>query len=93
MHVASPVASHSCTATIVWTVIILKIMATSKTKNEFVPGIGAPATRALQNAGIDSLKKLSTYTEKEILKLHGVGKTAIPKLKKALSEEGFDFKK
>jgi hypothetical protein len=37
------------------------------------------------------LKKLSTYTEKDILKLHGMGKASMPVLKKALAEEGLSF--
>jgi len=53
--------------------------------------ISKPAHRALENAGISSLKKLSVYSEKNILKLHGIGKTAIPVLKKALKEAGLDF--
>jgi hypothetical protein len=54
---------------------------------------GAPARRALQASGIDSVQKLSKYSEKEILALHGVGKTTIPGLKKVLQENRLDFKK
>ncbi len=46
--------------------------------------LSAPAQRALKSAGIVDLKKLSKYTEEELLQLHGLGPTAIPKLKKAL---------
>lgn len=52
----------------------------------FIPKLSAPARRALENAGIDSLEKLATYTEKELLKLHGIGKTAIPILKEIVGE-------
>jgi hypothetical protein len=38
------------------------------------------------------LKKLATCTEKEILALHGMGKSSIPKLKAALKEKGLDFR-
>jgi DNA-directed RNA polymerase alpha subunit len=38
--------------------------------------------------GIDTLQKLSTYTEKEILKIHGIGKASLPTFKKSLEEEG-----
>lgn len=54
---------------------------------------GAPARRALQGKGIDSVKKLSGYSEKEILALHGIGKTSIPVLRKVLQDRGLDFRK
>lgn len=56
-------------------------------------GLSAPAKRALLNAGINDLRKLSKYTEEEILSLHGVGATAIPKLKKALVSAKLSFAK
>lgn len=37
--------------------------------------------------------KLSTFTEKEILSLHGMGPKSIPTLRAALKTEGLDFKK
>lgn len=55
--------------------------------------LSAPAQRALKNNRITSLEELSKYAEKEILKLHGVGKTSIPTLKNLLSEKGLSFKK
>lgn len=55
-------------------------------------GLSAPARRALQNNGIKKLRDLEKYTEAEILQFHGIGKTAIPVLKKALKEEGSNFK-
>jgi DNA-directed RNA polymerase alpha subunit len=63
-----------------------------KTSEGFLSTLGAPARRALENAGIKSLKKLSQYTEAEIFKLHGMGKSSIPKLKDALKSEGLKFK-
>ena len=59
----------------------------------FLSELGAPARRALEGAGITSLKLLSKYTEKEILKLHGMGPSSIPKLKDALTKDGLTFKK
>lgn len=56
-------------------------------------GIGAPARRALQNAGITTLKQLSKFTEKEIAELHGMGPSAVAKLKSGLKEAGLAFKK
>ena len=59
----------------------------------FFVKVGAPARRALQGKGIDSIVKLAKYTEKDILALHGMGKTTIPVLKKVLQDNGLDFKK
>lgn len=54
--------------------------------------LSAPARRALQNNHITSLEELAQQSEKEILKFHGIGKTAIPILKKLLNEAGLSFK-
>jgi len=58
----------------------------------FLSLLGAPARRALQNSGITTLLQLSTYTQTEILKLHGIGPSSIPTLKKCLQEQGLTFK-
>jgi uncharacterized protein YdhG (YjbR/CyaY superfamily) len=55
--------------------------------------LGAAAKRALQTAGITDLKKLSKYTEEELLHLHGLGPASIPKLKKALAAAKLSFAK
>jgi len=55
-----------------------------KPKDSFLALIGAPARRALENEGITSLEKLSAYSEKDLLSLHGFGKSSLPKLKDAL---------
>lgn len=55
--------------------------------------LGAPARRALENKGITTAKQLSAYTEKEILSLHGMGPSSIPKLRDALQAAGLSFKK
>lgn len=60
---------------------------------EFPKNLSAPALRALLHAKITTLQKLSTYTEEEILTLHGMGSASIPKLKNALKEKGLSFKK
>lgn len=67
--------------------------AERKPKNGFLALMSAPARRALENEGITTLQQLAEYTEKEILKLHGIGLSAIPKLRSALEEEGMSFKK
>lgn len=65
----------------------------AKPVSGFLSTISAPARRALENAGITTVKKLATYSEKDLLKLHGIGKTSIPTLRNALSEKGLSFKK
>ena len=59
----------------------------------FLTKVGAPARRALEQEGINSLHKLSKYTEQELLQLHGMGPGSIPKLKQALKEKGLTFRK
>ena len=63
-----------------------------KPKDGFLSLLAAPARRALENNCITTLKHLSEFTEEEILKFHGMGKASLPKLKKALAEEGLSFK-
>ena len=58
----------------------------------FLAFLSNPAKNTLLYHGIDTVQKLSTYTEKEILNLHGIGKTSLPKFKKALESEGLTFK-
>lgn len=63
-----------------------------KPKNGFLTLLAAPARRALENKGICTLEQLATYSKKEILALHGMGPSTIPKLQKALQEEGLALK-
>ena len=56
-------------------------------------GLGAPARRALENAGITTVTQLSKKTKKEILGLHGMGPSSIPKLEEKLRAEGLGFTK
>lgn len=58
----------------------------------FLALLSAPARNALLHNGIDSIEKLAAYTEKEILKLHGVGKASLPAFYRALAEEGLTFR-
>lgn len=55
--------------------------AARKPADDFMTLLAAPARRALLAAGITTLKQLASYTEGEILQLHGMGKTSIPKLR------------
>lgn len=55
--------------------------------------LAGPARRALENAGIQTVDQLATWTEDDLLKLHGIGPTSLPKLKKALKTKGYTFAK
>ena len=59
----------------------------------FLSLLSAPARRALENAGISTKQQLAEKTEKEILQLHGMGPSTIPKLRQALAAAGLSFKK
>lgn len=59
----------------------------------FLSLLSAPARRALENKEITTLEKLAEYSEKELLALHGLGKSSIPKLLSALEKENLAFKK
>lgn len=63
-----------------------------KPESGFLSMLSAPARRALLNQDIATIEQLSTYSEKEILSLHGIGPSAIPKLKDALSANGLAFR-
>ncbi|MCY9447479.1 RNA polymerase alpha subunit C-terminal domain-containing protein [Bacillus haynesii] len=63
-----------------------------KPDNGFLSLLSAPARRALEHKGITSLQHLAKYSEKEILKFHGMGAASLPKLRVALKEKGLSFK-
>lgn len=65
----------------------------NKPNSGFLSKLSAPARNALVFEGIDTLEKLSNYTEKEILKLHGIGPASLPIMRTSLEEEGLSFKK
>lgn len=58
----------------------------------FMALLSAPSRRALESKGIKTLKQLSKLSEVDFLQLHGVGPSALPKLKAALKAEGLSFK-
>lgn len=61
--------------------------------SNFLAGIIAvPARRALEREKIDSLEKLSDYSEEEIMKLHGFGRNSMQKLKDHMKEHQVSFK-
>jgi hypothetical protein len=55
------------------------------------PGLSQPALRALAGAGIETLAQLSKFREAEIRKLHGIGPTALEKLRRALAQKNLSF--
>lgn len=61
-----------------------------KPHDHFMSALSAPARRALENNGITTIEGLAALSEKELLKLHGMGKSSIPKLKAVL--EAFDLR-
>ena len=54
----------------------------------FIPGLSAPARRALLNKGIRDIRALSVFTDKEILTWHGIGPSSLPLIKKAKQQYG-----
>ena len=64
-----------------------------KPQEGFLSSLSAPARRALESKGITTVAQLATFSAKEVISLHGVGKTTLPKLEAALAEKGMRFKK
>lgn len=64
-----------------------------KPQQGFLSLLSAPAKRALETKEITTLEKLAEYSEKELLALHGLGKSSIPKLQSALEKENLTLKK
>ena len=80
------------TSTIKVAIVQLAQSEKEKTKRRFLSLLSAPARRALEHRGIQTVEELSKYSEKEILKLHGMGPASLPKLRKVLEESGLSFK-
>lgn len=74
-------------------IVKFRMKQQDKPVTDFLAGLSAPARRALQNNGIKTITDLSKLTETDVLQLHGIGKTAIPVLQKALKEKGLGFSK
>lgn len=64
----------------------------NKPESGFLSKLSSPARNALVHEGIDTLQKLSKFTEKEILKIHGIGRASLPIMKTSLEENGLSFK-
>ncbi|CUR56549.1 conserved hypothetical protein [metagenome] len=50
--------------------------------------IGAPATRALREAGLTTLERVAACSAEQLAAMHGVGPIAIARLREALAEQG-----
>lgn len=62
-------------------------------KGSFLQGIIAiPARRTLEIEKIDSLEKLSNYSEEEIMQFNGFGKYTLEKLKNHMKDNQIAFK-
>ncbi|MCU0466779.1 MAG: DNA-binding protein [Anaerolineae bacterium] len=66
--------------------------ATSTPQTPWPKSIGRPATNALTEAGYTHLEQLTQISEKDLLKLHGVGPRAVGILRQLLVERGLSFK-
>ena len=66
--------------------------AESKPETGFLAELSNPARNALEHEGITTLTELARYSEREILKLHGIGPRSIPTLKNALLRKGLSFR-
>lgn len=62
------------------------------TQGFFIANLAAPARRALENEKINSLEILTQYSEKDLLKLHGIGKSSIPLIVAQLAAQGLTLK-
>ncbi len=56
--------------------------------NDLPAGLAAPARRALAGAGIETLDQLTTLSEAELRKLHGIGPSAVTLLLEAVRKSG-----
>ena len=53
--------------------------------------LAAPARRALASAGYTTLEQLAEVRERDIASLHGMGRNALEKLRRALAEHVLSF--
>ena len=64
-----------------------------KPESGFLSLLVAPARRALEREGITTIEQLAKYSEADILELHGMGPSTMPKLRSALKAKGLTFRK
>ncbi len=65
---------------------------TSAIKENFPAGIAKPALRALVAAGFTTIEQLNGVSEQELAEMHGIGPSAIRKLRAGLIEMGLSFR-
>ena len=53
--------------------------------------LSAPALRALASVGVTRLEQLTSFSEAEIKKLHGMGPHGVKQLREALEHNGLAF--
>jgi predicted flap endonuclease-1-like 5' DNA nuclease len=51
-----------------------------------LPKVGAPAERALHNAGYTTLRQLAGISRADLARLHGMGPKALDRIQTALEE-------
>lgn len=64
-----------------------------KPKGGLLSLVAAPARRALQGAGIESVSDFSKFTKEEILHLHGMGPKALDVIESEMKKGKVKFKK
>lgn len=57
-----------------------------------LPRTAAPASRALEGAGIRDLRDLAGHTERDVARLHGMGPHALRTLSDALAAAGLAWR-
>ena len=68
------------------------MVASRKDDRGFAARLSAPAQRALEAAGINTIEHLAQHTRRDIKAMHGIGPLAMLQLDKALNERGLRFK-
>ncbi|REE81276.1 helix-hairpin-helix protein [Paenibacillus taihuensis] len=71
----------------------MKSSETANTNHDFPAGLAKPALRALSNAGLHSLADISSMSEAEFRKLHGIGPKAVDLIVAAFEAKGLAFAK
>lgn len=65
---------------------------TAAIQDHFPRGVSKPALRALLAAGYQRLEQLTKISERDLLKLHGMGPKAVRILRAELKAQGLDFR-
>ncbi len=53
--------------------------------------LAKPAQRAILGTGVNTLEELSQFTEEEVRRLQGIGKSAVSVIESTLKEHGVSF--